>query len=386
VTLAVGSRVELEVESLAAGGDGVGRFDGCVIFVPYTCPGDRLLAELVQVRRRYARGRLIHLHSAGPGRRDPPCPYFGCCGGCSWLHLDDDAQSEAREIILRDALTRIAALRELPPIEHVRSPRTFGYRSRARLGYADGHVGLRAAGSHQLVAIDRCLVLDEQTHREFELLRRNPPRGRGEVEIRGYEKEIEIADHRLQVSPGSFFQVNRSLWEAWVSAVIATCGTGELAVELYAGVGFFTFGLERNFTRVIAVERGSAASDLLRNSGALVFKADAASWLPQQVGRLTPDLLLLNPPRTGCDARVMHALRVLEPARVVYLSCEPTTLARDLARLGPRFRLTKLLLLEALPQTHHVEALAVLAHIDIHGSTSLESSALGGEQRGQDSH
>jgi 23S rRNA (uracil1939-C5)-methyltransferase len=223
-----------------------------------------------------------------------------------------------------------------------------------------------------VVDIARCLVLDGQTQHELALLRENPPRGQGEILIRGYDKQVEVAGRRLRVGPKDFFQANRPLWESWFANVVTSCGAGALALELYAGVGFYTFGLEERFSQVIAVERGSAARSLSHNSNARVVRASAESWLPLQVGRLTPDMILLNPPRTGCDGRVIDATRAMEPARLVYVSCDPMTMARDVSRLGAQFQLTRLLLLDALPQTHHVEAVVVLEHIDIYDPTSVK--------------
>ena len=368
----VGASVELTIDTLAAGGDGVGRHDGRVIFVPRSAPGDRVQAQLLRLHPRYAHAALVRVLEPGPHRRESPCPYFGSCGGCRWLHLDDAAQEAGRAAILRDALTRIGSMRELPPLTHVRSPRSLGYRSRARVAHARGRVGFRAWHSHEVVDIERCVVFDAETQAELDALQTATPRGSGEIEIRGYSEEVEVAGRKLHVGPHAFFQANRSLWDRWFEVVVKACGTGQLAVELYAGVGFYTVGVEENFSTLIAVERGAAVHDARRNSKAQVIRAAAESWLPAQVGKLLPDLMLLNPPRSGCDARVIDALRKIAPARVVYVSCEPSTLARDLARLGPNFRLTGLTLLDALPQTHHVESVVTLEHIDSRSRTHVQ--------------
>ncbi len=378
MTQRVGSEIELTIETLAAGGDGVGRSEGRVIFVPRTAPGDRVRVQLVRVRPRYVRGELRALLEPGPQRRESPCPYFGRCGGCRWLHLEDDAQEAGRLGILRDALQRIGGIRELPPIELVRSPAPFGYRSRARVAYAHGKVGFRAWHSHEVVDIERCLVLDAETQSKLSQLRERPPRGSGEIEIRGYGEKVDVADRRLAVGPSAFFQANRLLWERWLEVVSAACGSGELALELYAGVGFYTGEIEKNFKSVIAVERSTSARDARRNTRARVIQAAAEIWLPEQVGSLHPDLVLMNPPRGGCDARVVGALRALAPARVVYVSCEPSTLARDAARLGPTFRVTGLSLLDALPQTEKVEAVATLEHVDIGSQRPVNSETAEG--------
>lgn len=360
-----GSLVELTIDTLAAGGDGVGRSEGLVVFVPRTAPGDRIRAELVRIHPRYARGELVSVLKPGPQRRESPCAYFGRCGGCRWLHLDDDAQQRGRIDILRDALQRIGRICELPAIRVVRSPAAFGYRSRARVAYAEGRVGFRAWHSHEVIDIERCLVLDHETQRALSELRKAPPDGEGEIDIRGYGEKVEVAGRTLAVSPRAFFQANRTLWPRWLEVVGAACGRGQLALELYAGVGFYTAALEPRFEKVIAVERGASSRDARRNTSARVIDAAAETWLSQQSGRLEPDLVLMNPPRAGCDARVIDALRGFATPRVVYVSCDPPTLARDAARLGPTYRLTGLSILDALPQTHHVEAVATFEHVDI---------------------
>jgi tRNA/tmRNA/rRNA uracil-C5-methylase (TrmA/RlmC/RlmD family) len=358
--LVVGQRIELRLESLAAGGDAVGRAGSRVVFVPLGAPGDLARVRVVQVQRRFARAELEALLEAGPGRREPPCPYFARCGGCSWMHLDDAAQRSARESLLREALARIGGLRELPQLEWIGSPRALAYRARARVAYESGRVGFRGRASHRVIDVEHCLVLDGATQAQLDALRARRPQGRGELEIRGFGARAPAAGRSLRVAPGAFFQANSSLWEPWLALVAELAGGGELAVELYAGVGFYTAVIEGAFARVIAVERSRAARDLARNTRAEVVEAPAEDWAKVALRGLAPDLVLLNPPRTGCDTAVSEAIRHSRARRVIYVSCDPATLARDLARLGDTFRLARLVLLDALPQTHHVETVALL--------------------------
>lgn len=359
MTPALGDTVELRIESLAAGGDGVAHLEGLAVFVPLAAPGDRVRARVVELHDRWLRAETTQIVEPGPGRREPPCPYFPRCGGCSWLHLADSVQSEARGRIVVEALRRIGGLAELPPLEHLPSPRTLGYRSRARVAWQDGRVGFRARGSHQVVDVERCAVLDAETQRQLDELRAGRrPGGRGERELRGYGERVRVGEREYQVGPDSFFQVNRALWEPWLERVLELCGGGELAVELYAGAGFYTAGLERRFARVVAVERGAAVHDARRNSTARVIDAAAEDWAPELVA-LAPDLALVNPPRAGLHKIVLAALREAGP-RVVYVSCDPATLARDVGRLRSEFRATRLVVLDSFPQTHHVEAIVAL--------------------------
>lgn len=357
MTLAVGAELELAIERLAAGGDGVARVDGLAVFVPRAAPGDRVRARVTQVAPRFARAEIESVLVPGPGRREPPCPYYARCGGCSWLHLVEAEQLRARAAIARDALVRIARRSDLPEIELVPAPQPLGYRARARVAWAGGRVGFRARASHEVVDVETCAVLDAQTQAALARLRASRPRGTGEVEIRG----LAGGDAELDVEPGAFFQANRPLWERWLECVLGLCGAGERAVELYCGAGFYTRRLTRQFARVIAVERSpDAARSAARNSAAQVVAQAAEDWAPSHLARAQPELVLLNPPRSGCHPSVAEAIGSSRARRVVYVSCDPSTLARDLARIGERFRIARLVLLDALPQTHHVELVAAL--------------------------
>jgi 23S rRNA (uracil1939-C5)-methyltransferase len=359
VTLRVGDEIELTIDALAAGGEGIGRLDGLAVFVPWSAPGDRIRARVIESRRRFARAEIAELVEPGPDRREPPCPWFARCGGCSWMHVSEEAQRRARVAIVRDALRRIGGASELPEIGELVSPLPLGYRARARIAYAHGSVGFRAARSHDVVDVAYCAVLDPRAAQEFERVRASRPRGRGEIEIRSWENVLRVGDENLRVSPDSFFQANASLWEVWRQRVVESCGRGELAVELYAGVGFYTTGLVENFRRVIAVERGRAVRDARKNTRAEVVHAAAEDWAPGELPSLAPDLVLVNPPRAGCHPALVEAIAAAPPRRVVYVSCDPSTLARDFRALAHTFRIAELCVIDALPQTHHVEALCV---------------------------
>lgn len=366
-SLAVGQRVQLEIDSLAVGGDATARYEGRVIFVPQAAPGDRVRAEIVSVHRRFARARALEISEPGPGRREPPCPLASKCGGCDWMHLEESVQRAARRDGVRDALERIGGLRDLPEFEELEAPEPLGYRARATLAYDGARLGFRAAGSHEIVDVEHCLVLDAPTQAALGALRAQRPPGAGQVEIRGFGSSVQVGQRSYRVSPGSFFQANRPLWEAWLAAVLDACGEGGLAVELYAGVGFYTVGLCERFERVIAVERSRAARDLARNvpGRVCVEHASAERFALAKLSGLTPDLVLLNPPRTGCDRSVSDAIVRALPERVVYVSCDPSTLARDLSRLTSAFCVKRLCVMNALPQTHHVETICVLERLTL---------------------
>jgi len=373
--------IELSIDSLAAGGDGVGRAaDGRVVFVPLAAPGDRVRVRLVEERARFSRGEIEALLEAGADRVAPECSVFGDCGGCAWQHVGYPAQLEAKRAIVREALARIAGIEDVPEIELVPSPQPYRYRSRARLLVAGGRVGFRRRRSHQVCAIESCPLLAPELDRALGALAADPPPADGEWELalgeggavrcasladadRAARIEIRAGAERLTVSPGVFAQANVLLLDPLWQAVVDAAGTGGLALELFAGAGFFTLGLARRFARVVAVEGDPlAARDLASNLAGRhvrVIEARVETWLADAA--LAPDAVLLDPPRGGLGRAAAERLAGLSARRIAYLSCDPATLARDLAVLAPRgFRVARVRGFDLFPQTPHVEVLAVL--------------------------
>ena len=387
-------RVELAIDALAAGGDGVGRApDGRVVFVPLAAPGDRVRVRLVEEKPRFARGEIEALLAPGPARVEPRCPVFGRCGGCAWQHLAYEAQVEAKQAIVRDALVRIAGLAELPPLAFTPSPAAYGWRGRARVHVERGRVGYRQRRSHALCAVASCPILAPPLEEALARLAARPPRQRGEWElVLGAEGAVRVAPlgdparraaaerialrvggERLELSAGVFAQANALLLDALAEAVLAAAGMGETALELYAGAGFFTLGLARRFARVVAVESDPlATSDLARNVAAAtppgaprrvrVVEARVESWLAAgEAAALAAEVVVLDPPRGGVGRAAAETLAGLPARRLVHVSCDPATLARDVAVLAAGgWRLTALHGFDLFPHTPHVEVVAVL--------------------------
>jgi len=380
------SDLELDVERLAAGGDGVGRVpDGRVAFIPFSAPGDRLRVRTTEVRRRYLRASVIEMITPGPSRVEPLCPVFGDCGGCAWQHLHYTAQLEAKRGILRDALTRIGKLAAVPEqIEMRGSPMAYGYRSRARVVVEEAGVGFRRRGSHRVCPTVHCPVLVPELDATLAALARDPQAPRGEWELaagdsgevsllapegrtRGEKKiHLRLAGGSVAISAGVFSQANVALRADLADAVHEAAGEGELALELFAGAGFLTLGLARRFRRLVAIESNPrAVRDLRENLSAARIESVEVRGVPVEdalgnapLRHLRPDVIVLDPPRTGLPRGVASAL---DAARLVYLSCDPATLARDLASLQEGgFRLVRVMGFDLFPQTPHVEALAVV--------------------------
>ncbi len=379
--------LEIPIERLATGGDGIGHApDGRVVFVPRTAPGDRVRARVAETQKRFLRAELLEVLEAGPGRVEPPCPVFGHCGGCSWQHLDYAAQLEAKTQALRDAFERLARITPPADLRVHACPEPFGYRGRARVVVEGGVVGFRAAAARDVVPVEGCPILAAPLDAALGELAEKPPQDAvGEWElalgddgavrihalsVRGGPKvalDAPGTDTRLEVSPGVFFQANAPLRGALGEAALEAMGTGSRALELHAGAGFLTLGLARRFSSVVAIESHAEAVRDLRETlhagnvrGVKVERARVEIWLAR-ARRSDFEAVLLDPPRTGLPRGVAARLAALGAARIVYVSCDPATLARDCAALTQHgYALAALEGFDLFPQTAHLEAVAVL--------------------------
>jgi len=360
--------------------------------VPFTAPGDHVRVRITDHRSSYARGVVEQLLEPSPDRTDPICAVFGSCGGCAWQHVDYAAQLEAKRAIALAALQRIGRF-ALPddlalPITPSKSP--YRYRTRSRVMVSAGQVGYRRRRSHALAATRRCPILVEELETRLAELADDPPKTDGEWELvagrsadlgepiaravplpatGGARVWLPVGEDRIGVSPGVFVQSNAGLLDALSRAVAKAAGTGRRAYDLFCGAGFFTLRLARSFDAVVAVEINPvAAGDLeanLREAGidnvrVLACSIEAALDDPE-VARLHPDRVVVDPPRTGLGEAIAERIAASEPDRIVYLSCDPATLARDLSVFAHRgYRLLSAECFDLFPQTPHLEMLAVM--------------------------
>ncbi len=382
--------LELRIESLAAGGDGVAHDPhGRVLFVPLTAPGDLVRVRVLVSRKRFARGELLEVLEPGPGRTKPRCPVFGTCGGCAWQHVSYPEQVSAKAMIVADALERIGRL-GVVEVPITASPSAWRYRNRARLVQEGDGLGYRMRRSHAVCVVKECPVvvpeLEDALSRELPSWEGEEPRewelvagSDGSRRVRPVDDavqpgvdavEMQAGDDRLRISHGVFAQGNAGLLAPLARAVVREATGGDAAtsaLELYAGAGLFTLGLARHFDCVWAVEsHPGAVADLrlnLERSGAKnvdVREGPVEEVLPRlQVH--APDALVLDPPRAGVSGEALERIQALQARRVVYLSCDPATLARDLGRLRDGgYQLQHVEAFDLFPHTPHVEALATL--------------------------
>ena len=392
--LNVGDIVEVTTEGLAYGGDAIARHQGLAIFLPFAAPNERLRVRITERKKNFARGVVDKVLDASPVRREPRCQYFGACGGCQLQHIGYDAQLAAKAGFVRDALERIGRI-DWPHEITVHHDAEFGYRTRAQIKTdpKTGSVGFNRAGSNVVCDVESCPILVPDLDQALRSLRTTfvttgpgdgAFAGRGQFEIAAAQSGVafEPAPEGLpggairqtvrgavyEFSPAAFFQGNASLLERMVEEAVGEA-SGDLAIDLYAGVGLFTIQLSRAFKRVIGVENDQRAASFARRNivanqapNIEFHRSDAVQWLGgfSKAGDSRADLVLLNPPRTGALEAIPRIVE-MNPERVTYVSCDPTTLARDLRGLiESGYDLSSVTAIDLFPQTYHVETIAAL--------------------------
>lgn len=383
-TLATGQLLEVTAERLCFGGAAIARHDGMAVFVPFAAPGDRLRVEILEVDKRHARARIVEVLAPGPTRRAPRCRHFGTCGGCHFQHVDYAEQVRQKGEFVRDALVRTGGFDWPEPVV-VHAAGEWGYRSRTQLKVQHRQLGFHRPGTNDLVEIEQCPVMHPELEQALPTLRAAlaalPATQRvHQVEgacghdgsawapdLPGVRKDLvehRVLGFRYLVEPESFFQGNHLLVDALVDHAVRD-ERGELAFDLYAGVGLFSLPLARGFARVVAVEDERRAATLARVN-VKQNGCDNVHFLRQTTeqflrhNRERPDLVLIDPPRQGARP-ALQLLQELAPRRLVYVSCDPNTMARDLRSLvGAGYRIAQLQSFDMFPQTYHVESVAHL--------------------------
>jgi 23S rRNA (uracil1939-C5)-methyltransferase len=441
--------MDVTIEKLIYGGDGLAHHEGSTVFVPFVLPAERVAVSPVEKKKKFVRARVDNLLEPSPQRTPPPCPHFGVCGGCNYQHIPYEAQLQYKTEILRETLRRIGRIDWSGEIKTHASP-PWSYRNRAQWkirppleptdgsahenegaankGHAKLDIGYFRANSTALCAVDDCAILSPlllktllglraalaagvlpRELREIEafsnesasgtpapggskllltaifagfpsrvaehaetirrvvpeassILFHDPSHDRMELFGPGF-LETEAAGTKYRVGHFSFFQVNRFLVDDLVRTVCDE-ESGRLALDLFAGVGLFSISLAKRFERAIAVESNPAAvRDLetnMRGQGTIeVRTADVERFLERNKER--PEFVVLDPPRDGLAPDAAKRLGRLQPARITYVSCEPPTLARDLAVLTEAgYDCTEIHLFDLFPQTFHMETVVRL--------------------------
>lgn len=389
-TFQVGQILTLTLESWGRLGEAMTHHQGWDIFVFGGIPGEMVEAEVLKVRRRYVAARVTQVLEPSPDRVDPPCPYYGECTGCQWQHLAYPAQLVVKRDIVVDALTRVGGFENINVSPTLASPAQHRYRNHARFTVGQGGaLGFVNRETRRFVPIENCMLMHSGVN---DLLAQLQGRcgGTTQLSIRAGDETgdaliqpmlflpgIDLATGQkhyrdsvdgkgFKVSSPSFFQVNIQQASQLIQVVregLSLKGS-EVLVDAYTGVGTFAILLARYVRKVLAVEESKAAvADAKENAAGL----DNVEFLLGKTEDVlqglveTPDALVLDPPRAGCQPRALERLCQLAPPRVAYVSCDAETLARDLKVLceGP-YKLDRVAPLDMFPQTHHVECVAFL--------------------------
>jgi 23S rRNA (uracil1939-C5)-methyltransferase len=395
---------ELEIEKLVYGGEGLGRADGRVVLVPNVLPGERVRVEPFSQKGGLLRAKVAEVLTPSEGRVEPACPYFGRCGGCQYQHAAYELQLEVKRSILRETLLRVGKI-EAPAEIEVISGEPWGYRNRSQFHVGARGIGYLEAQSHRLCPITRCPISSPRVNETLAALNEMMrdarwPNFLRSIEVFTNETETQLnvleserpvakrffdwcaekvpgfvpglldypaAGFTYRAATGSFFQVNRFLIDDLVRAAIGDAA-GESALDLYAGVGLFSLPLAKRFSHVTSVESGATAvRDLHFNAGRAsasieIVHSATEDFLKNQ--KSAPDFVLADPPRTGLGKAVVARLAELKPRRIVIVSCDPATLARDLpGLLGAGYRIERLTMADLFPQTYHIETVAELTNV-----------------------
>ncbi len=406
---------EITLTTHTYGGATMGRLpDGRAVFVPFALPGERVRVRLVEEKRHYARARLLEVLEAASERIPPRCRHFGVCGGCHYQHLPYEAQLKVKEFILREQFQRIADLSEPPIRPIVPSPHPWNYRnhvqfhldSQGRLCY----VMAEENGKGQaLLPLEECHLPEAPINAFWPLLQFEPMPDLERIALRLGESEalmlilesrspqppslelessasvvhlcdedalvlagegylfLRVCERSFRVSPGSFFQVNTAMAERLVEHVLSLVpqSLGEVW-DLYCGVGLFSAFLAERAQTLKGIElSASACEDFVFNldtfENVSLYEGAAEEILPWLDG--SPQVVLLDPPRAGLAPQVLDALVKHKPSQIVYISCDPATLARDTARLMRKgYRLQQVTPFDMFPQTYHIESIALFEH------------------------
>jgi 23S rRNA (uracil1939-C5)-methyltransferase len=399
--------IKLELESMAHGGDAIGHHEGRAVFVPLGMPGDVVSVRLEETNRRFVRGQLVEVLRPATERVEPPCRYYGLCGGCQWQHVAYSAQLAFKRQIVLDQLTHLGE--QQTPLVHptLGMENPWGYRNHVQLQVdREGNIGFHALRTHDVVPVEACWIthalLDElwgaldiefeglqgiilragiHTEEQMVILEGSHPEppaldldmpvsclyqsSEDEVTVLAGDSVYheELLGRRYQVSGPSFFQVNTEQTERMIAVVqnYLQMAPHEELLDAFCGVGTFGLALANEAATVVGIESSSwAVKDALANRrepNVVMMQGLVEEVLPGMEARF--DAVVLDPPRAGCVPHALEAMARCEPKRIVYVSCDPATLARDVKQLAAwGYRLAEVQPIDFFPHTHHIECVA----------------------------
>ncbi|HEY2139438.1 MAG TPA: TRAM domain-containing protein [Chthoniobacterales bacterium] len=340
---------ELKIEDVAFGGKGVARDAGKAVFVPFTIDNERVSVRIVREKKQFAEADLVAVVESSPERVTAPCPYFGRCGGCSYQHISYPHQLALKARQVEQAIRRIARLPDPPMRPIVPSPLPYGYRNRITVHALDGVVGFYRRDVHELMDIAQCPISMPEVNKALADLRATRPRD-GHYSLRAHS------------GPRVFAQTNDAVADA-IADFIGSILTGEepLLIDAFCGAGFFAKRLGPKFERVIGIDWDRFAIDAARKDARpneTYMAGDVAIELAKAA--TASHALIVDPPATGLTGEMRRVILDSSPRTMIYVSCNPPTLARDLSELRSRFAIESITPFDMFPQTAEIEAVAHL--------------------------
>ncbi len=373
VPLTLGSRLNVTIDDLAFGGEGVARVDDFVVFVPFVLPGEEVTVEITEVRKRFARGRLLDVRTPSPERVAPVCRYFGDCGGCQYQHIAYATQLRFKQKQIADLFHRVGGLEHAIVDPVIPCPQPYEYRNRIMVRsqwdkFKQGlNIGFIRADNRLVVDVEECRIAEPALNKELLQVRAHPP-PKGGIKV-----VLRVSPEGWEVPRDSFFQNNYHLLPRLVESVRMKLrqGGSRFLLDIYCGVGFFSLeladlvdsyvGVELDKMAVTAARRNAVTRQ--RSNGEFVL-GRAEDCLPALTLRFpsAQTTILLDPPRTGCLKESLELLRTVRARQILYVSCHPATLARDIEMLCADgiYQLERVTPLDMFPQTQHVECVADL--------------------------
>jgi len=350
--------VDLKIENIAFGGKGVGRDNGKAVFVPYVIEGEMVSAGITREKKQFAEAELIDVKQASLHRVRPRCPYFGQCGGCAYQHMAYEHQTEIKWRQVRDVLRRIGKIDDPPMRPIIPSPQQYAYRNRITVHIKDGVIGFFGRDSNRLIEIENCPIAMDEANGELADLRARNPRD-GHYTLRA-ERGARI-----------FSQTNDAVANKLRDSVVNLVPSNQrLLIDAYCGAGFFAKALLDKFEHVIGIDWDKFAIEVARKSATAkeIYIAGNVEGVGAAVSAAFPDFqvagrsttVIVDPPATGLSTAVRKAIVDLAPQILIYVSCNPSTLARDLKELRENFRIESVMPLDMFPQTAEIEVAARL--------------------------
>jgi 23S rRNA (uracil1939-C5)-methyltransferase len=356
--------VDLKILDVAFGGKGVAREQGKAVFVPYTIEGEMVSAEVVREKKQFAEAELVEVKQSSPNRVTPECPYFGRCGGCAYQHISYEHQLAIKWRQVRDALQRIGKLKDVPMRPIIPSPRPYAYRNRITVHALEDVIGFFRRDSHRLIDIERCPISREEINRALAELRERKHVRDGHYTLRSASE------------PRVFSQVNDEVAQALRDLIVDLVPPNQdLLIDAYCGAGFFAKALLDKFQRVIGIDwdrfaiaaakenaseketyiAGNVESELTRSDGFLAVVGES-----RRLASCRSLTIMVDPPATGLTEAVRTAITDLASETLIYVSCNPPTLARDLKQLQQGLVIESVTPLDMFPQTAEIE---VVVHL-----------------------